>query len=346
MVPEEWPISLPEIEPADHAHVAGGDRLSAVMTDFFLDPAKRLSEQERALIGSLLDGLVGWIADQIRSALPAQGMPANDADGHALRQCLAKAGLLQRRDLMALLLRNADEDRIAVAVRSRFPGTPAVLQRLISSSSAEISAAAMEAILARGRRRDRFGQPRVDFDDLPERVAAGLAHGVAAALREMADALGSNQDGDRELSGAAAALLGRRNPDQAIDVLLRGLVHELAQPGLLDDAFLESVLKEGDIRIVVHGLAYRALIDDSAAWDLLASDDGAGAALLLRMAGVTRGFAAQFVAAIGDQIGIADPARGIQAFDGLDQSRIDAARAWMQLDPAYRSAAGGLGHHG
>jgi hypothetical protein len=145
MVPEEWPISSPAAdEPVSLARVAGGDRLSTVTADFFLDPAKRLTEQERALIGSLLDDLIGWIADQVRSAIPQQYAPANDADGHALREILCSAGLLQRRDLMAVLLRSADEERIASAMRVRFPSSPKLLQRLISSPDADVSAAAME----------------------------------------------------------------------------------------------------------------------------------------------------------------------------------------------------------
>jgi hypothetical protein len=346
MVPEEWPISSPAAdEPVSLARVAGGDRLSTVTADFFLDPAKRLTEQERALIGSLLDELIGWIADQIRQALSPQYAPANDADGHALRQVLCDAGLLQRHDLMAVLLRSADEERIASAVRVRFPSSPKLLQRLISSPDADVSAAAMELILARGRRRDRFGQPRLDFDDLPARVAGGLVHAVAAALRNSFIA-GSEQDSDRELSDAAHAMIGRRNPEKAIDTLTRNLVQTLSEAGLLDEALLDAAMREGDIRVVGNGLAFRASIDGDSAWDLMTSGRDDGAPLLLRMAGTSRTFAAQFLAAIGDQLGIADPAQGIRAFDSIEADAVAASASWMQLDPVYRAAAGRLSDHG
>lgn len=346
MVPEEWPILLPAIEPASHARAAGCDRLSAAMADFFLDPAKRLTEQERALVGSMLDGLIEWIADQIISALPSHETPANDCDGHALRQALSSAGLLQRRDLMAILLRSADEERIAAAARSRFVASSGLLQRLISNSDAGVSAAAMELILARGKRRDRFGQLRLDFDDLSERLAAGLAQAIAAALRGMTLALGGDGDTDRALSEAATALVGGREGAKAIEALTGVLIDEMSRAGLLDEAFLEGALREGDIRLVVHGLARQSSIDAGAAWTLLTDDGDYGAALLLRMAGATRTFAAQLIATVGDQIGIADPASGIRAFDSISDDRVAGTRSWMQLDPAYRSAAGGFGRHG
>jgi hypothetical protein len=346
MVPEEWPISLPAAaEPASLARAAGSDRLSTVTADFFLDPAKRLTEQERALIGSLLDDLVGWIADQIRLLLPPQYAPANDADGHALRQMLCDAGLLQRHDLMAVLLRSADEERIATAVRVRFPDSPKLLQRLISNADPDVSAAAMELILARGRRRDRFGQPRLDFDDLPQRVAGGMVHAVAAALGRTAVAE-FGRDADRELASAADVVLGRRDQAKAIDSLTLTLVETLARAGLLDEAMLDAAMREGDIRLLAHGLALQASIDCDSAWALMTSSRDGGAPLLLRMAGASRTFAAQLMAAIGDQLGIADPAQGIRAFDSLEAEQVAASAAWMNLDPTYRAAADRLSDHG
>jgi len=342
MMPEEWPVSLPAaLEPADAVRVAGGDRLSTVLADFFLDPAKRLTEQERALIGALLDDLIGRIADEILSSLPDRRV-ANDVDAHGLREALADAGLLQRRDLMAILLRSADEERIATGVRLRFPGVPTLLQRLISSPSAEVSAAAMDLILARGRRRDRFGQPRLDLVDLPVRVAGGLAYSVAAALQGVIAGAGAESEIDRHLSDSAAALLGRRDEQAAIDCVTDALVQALASTGLLDETLLATALHEGDVRIVANALAHRAQIDSPAAWDLLLSDIPGGTAMLLRMAGVSRQFAAELIGAMGDQLGITNAAAGIQAFESADQERVDKTRAWMQLDPAYRAAAEGL----
>jgi hypothetical protein len=344
MVPEEWPVSSPAVEqPGQPAIVAGGERLSAVMADFFLDPDQRLTEQERALIGALLDGLIGWIADRICSALPQYATAANDADGYGLRLTLSRAGLLQRRDLMGLLLRAADEERIAAVARLRFPEGASLLQRLIANGSAEVSAAAMELILARGRRRDRFGQPRLEYDDLPADLAASLANSVAAACRTMVVAVGGNADTDAELADAAGALVRAHDEGKGIGRLSMELATALSRAGMLDDDLLASALHEGDARILADSLALRAGIDADAAWDLLASGQ---MPLLVGMAGVPRRFAAELMAAIGDQLGLADPASAIAWFDRIDDSDVDQARQTMRLGRHYRDAIARLQPNG
>ena len=54
MMPEEWPIAAPAADGNAPARLAGRGRLSTVRRDFFLDPAKRLTEQERALMTAML----------------------------------------------------------------------------------------------------------------------------------------------------------------------------------------------------------------------------------------------------------------------------------------------------
>ena len=98
---------------------------------------------------------------------------------------LSAAGLLDQPQLIELLLRRADEEQITTAVKARHAGRDGrLLQSLVSDENASISAAAMALILARGRRRDRFGQARVEFDDLPADTAVVLTQIVSAGLRQ------------------------------------------------------------------------------------------------------------------------------------------------------------------
>ena len=83
-MPEEWPIAAPEADGNAHARPAGRGRLATVRRDFFLDPAKRLTEQERALMTAMLHGLVSDVADAIRAALPNGRVAANDEGDAAL----------------------------------------------------------------------------------------------------------------------------------------------------------------------------------------------------------------------------------------------------------------------
>ena len=76
-MPEEWPIAAPAAGGNAAARGAGRGRLSTVRRDFFLDPDKRLTEQERALMTAMLHCLVGDVADAIRAELPSGRIAAN-----------------------------------------------------------------------------------------------------------------------------------------------------------------------------------------------------------------------------------------------------------------------------
>ena len=56
MMPEEWPIAAPAADRTVDARAQRGARagLATVRRDFFLDPAERLTEQERALMTAML----------------------------------------------------------------------------------------------------------------------------------------------------------------------------------------------------------------------------------------------------------------------------------------------------
>src|SRR5919112_3229343 len=101
MMAEEWPIAAAA---AGSAHApargSGRDRLPTVRVDFFLNPAERLTEQERALMTAMLHCLVGDIADEIRSALPSGVAAANDEGNLALVETLTGTRLLDRSALV------------------------------------------------------------------------------------------------------------------------------------------------------------------------------------------------------------------------------------------------------
>src|SRR3954454_404157 len=228
MMPEEWPIAAPAADENAPARAAGRGRLATVRRDFFLDPAKRLTEQERALMTAMLHSLVGDVAHAVRAALPNGRVAANDEGDAALIEALTASGLLDEPGLMALLLRRADEERIATAARARGGRREArVLQGLVSHDYGAVAAAAMALILGRGRRRDRFGQCLVAFDDLPPRSAEALVSAVAAGLRREVASSGNYAAADGDLAVACDAVLNQRDDERSIDALTAALVHFL-----------------------------------------------------------------------------------------------------------------------
>src|SRR5437870_5179626 len=133
MMPEEWPIAATADEHDAPARSAGRDRLATIRADFFLDPAARLTEQERALMTAMLHCLVGDVADEIRAHLPKGWAAANDLSNLDVIDALTSSRLLDEPALMALLLRRADEERIASGARVRSGRHDArVLQGLVS----------------------------------------------------------------------------------------------------------------------------------------------------------------------------------------------------------------------
>ena len=345
MVPDEWPIAAPSQDDGGYpARSAGRRRLPTVRRDFFLDPRDRLTEQERALMTAMLAELLGMIADEIRGSLPPGTIAANDEDNQQLLGQLSKAGLLDHGDLIALLLRRADEERIANAIRARSNPRGGFLQALIADDDEAISAASMALILARGRRRNRLGQPRIEIEDLPAQLASDLAFSVAACLRHSAP--GGSKDGHLPFADGAAHLIQSRDESKAVDGLTETLVKTLNRSGLLDERILETAADEGDVAFLAYALAARSGIGGGNAWDYLADGDNGRLVLLLRLAGVSREFAARLLALLGDLVGIGDPGSEIGRFDALDEGQARSVSEWLQLDVGYRAALRTLGGAG
>jgi hypothetical protein len=344
MMPEEWPIAAAAADDSARARPAGRDRLATVRADFFLDPGARLTEQERALMTEMLRCLISDAADEIRAALPNGWAAANDESNLTLVELLSGARLLDEAQLFRLLLRRADEERIAAAARSRTGRRDArVLQGLVSHDDGAVSAAAMAVILARGRRRDRFGQCLIAFDDLSASCAVVLTHAVAAALRQ--DLVGARGSAavDRELAAASERVIGGHETGHGIDSLMAELATLLDEAGQLNSELILTAAHEGEIAFVAAALGKRAGISGTLAAEELLSGSVNRIAALFRMASLERKLVAGLLAGIGDLLGLADPASAIGLFDRMTEEQVAAAKAWLSTPSEYRAALAALG---
>lgn len=344
MMPEEWPIAASATDGNACARPGGLGRLSTVRVDFFLDPAQRLTEQERALMTVMLHHLVRDLANALRAALPSGWLAANDEDDDALVERLSKAGLLDEAGLMALLLRRADEERISLAARARGGRREArVLQGLVSNEHGGVAAAAMALILARGRRRDRFGQCLVAYDDLAAPSSAALVNAVAAGLRAELSASRGASEADRELAAAVKHVDAQRDSDRSVAVLTGALVEQLSESASLTDGLLLAAANEGEVSLVAAYLAHQNGVAVEAAMDDLLSGDPKRVIALFRSALVSRELASGLLAGIGDLLGIVDAGEAIALFDTMTRGDVDIARSWLDTDAAYRAAVDRLG---
>jgi hypothetical protein len=287
-------------------------------------------------MSAMLADLVASVADEFTTIL-ADTEPAND-DGEQVFDRLWTAGLFDIPDLIALLLRRAEEERIAAAIRSTRPAARSrFLQSMVSDENGDVSAAAMALILARGRRRDRFDGPRLTFDDISAETAVALVNAVAAALRgDLAQRVAA-EEADERLSVAAQALLSRHDEGNRLEARLFTLVHALENAGRVDEGLLRSAFDAAEISVVAEILARRSGIGFDSAWEHL-TGGGTGLALLLRLANLSRDVAGEVIAGVAQT----DAEAAIGAFDQFDEAQVESARTWLRLNPAYRSAIGAL----
>lgn len=343
MMPEEWPIAAPMGEAAAPARAAGRGRLRTVRADFFLNPTERLTEQERALMTAMLHCLVADVATELRAALPAGWVGANDDEADLVDR-LTRAGLLDVGELIGLLLQRAEEERIGSAARARSGRREArALQALVSHDAAEVSAAAMALILARGRRRNRFGQCLLSFDDLGAATAEQLANAISAGLRSELGPFRGGHDVDAELVSAAASLMRRQDQAKSIEALTEALTRALAQAGALTDDLFLACAQEGEVGFLAHAAAVLGNVPARVAVEEFLSGDARRLVRLMRVADFSRDVSAGILASIGDLLGVDDAGAAISLFDSLGPEQVAAAKSWLAASPAYRAALDALG---
>ena len=338
-MPEEWPIAAQAADrPVDPARPRGPSRLATVRRDFFLDPADRLTEQERALMSAMLGDFVASLASEIGAAA---GIRLDSEESPAILHRLTSAGLLNRSGLISLMLRRADEHRIASAFASHAgPRKLPLLSRLVGDASPAVASTAMALVVARGRRRDGCGQPRIELSDLGPDAVASLSHAVAAAM--------SFPGRDEEVYAAAAdQVAGAVRYEESLDRAVELLAEALARGNGTEDGLIEEASGEGEAALAAHLIARRAGITPQAAWDHLLNAGDGGLALLARMAGLGRQSAARLIADFGSTIGTASVEDEIVRFDTLGDAEVAAALADWRLPRAFRIARTMIGtRHG
>jgi hypothetical protein len=301
------------------------------MTDFFLAEASRLTDEERSLMAAMLRSLVLEVADELIAELPpllgARAEPLRDG----LYRQLRHVKLLERRGIIALLLRRADEQQLSGHAHHG----EAALGALVGDEDGAVSEAAMTLTLARGRRRDKFGRLGAEFDDVPAEDAVALVYAVAAALRH-----GLAEESEQALTCAAQSVQARHDEGRRLEATVAALARSLDAAGRGDDDMVAILAGEGDAALLSGLLARRAGIDQEDAWRMFT---GGEAMLLARLAGCERAAAAQILAAFEPMSGAYSAERFIDRFDGMDEAAVEARRRWLRLDPHYRAAREAIG---
>jgi hypothetical protein len=334
-----------ELDGAAQLLASARARVSAAMADLALPEALRLSDRQRLTVSHLLRRLVGDVEDDLRSMLAAHF--SADAD-EPLRAALSSAslaiavplvegGALADAGLFALLLRRAEEHRLARTAPER-----RLLTELAGDADEAIAATAVSFLIAESRRLDAFQEPLLAHGDLPAEIAHGLAWTVAAALRTYLIARHGVAPAvaDPAVTSAASAWLARYDEGAGADALARRLALRLDQRSRLDDGLLVRAVEDGALPLFLAGLSVRSGLDLPALWELLADAGGRGPALLLRAAQVGREAAAAILLHFaGREEAVAAQ---LDLFDSLEPGEAHSRVLLWRLDPAYRAAVARL----
>lgn len=350
---------------ADAARAAAGApaRLTTARIDLFVVGESRLSDQQRITMARILGGLVTAAEDEFRRLLvdlldesetPELVAALGTARVEIAAPILDRARLLHDDELVAVLLRRADEHRLASALRgngeSRGGESAGLIDRLLSHPGEGVAAAAMALLIAESRRFDRFGDPVLARTDLAAELQHRLVWWIAAALRDymIERHAVAPTHADRPIVAAATAMLAGYDEGETLEGRAFTLASRLQRAGALDDALLSHAVGEGRLALFAAALSLRAGIEGPAAWDSIADQTGSRLAVLLRAIDCPRDIAAEILLGLAVAHGRSDEelTAHLDAFDLLDRDRArDALRPW-RLDGDYRRAIAALATSG
>ena len=324
-------------------HAAARERLSVAAADLVLPQNLRLSEWQRATVAGILAKLVRTIEDELRTSLAdAEAVRGHEALHAALSAAhvpiagpiLERSGAHIERQLVAALVRRAEEHR---RFRARGTSDSGLLLELIRDSDEAVAEQAMAIVIAQSRRFDRFSEPVAARTELPAELEHRLVWRVAAALRlYMVDRHDlAPVAADEAVVAAAERLLAAYDEGDSLDARSLRLARRLHESGRLTDEALARALSEGTLPLFLAGLAVRAGLSLSSAWEIVSDPRGRGAVLILKAAGIGRSHAAAILLALGSEESVEAQ---VDQFDVTDaEAAREALRLW-QVNPGYREA--------
>jgi len=327
---------------------AARERFAVAATDLLLPDQARLTEWQRLTAATLLTRLIHGIEDALRARL-AERFAGHAALHAALSSAhvaialpiLERAQVLRDAELSNVLVRRVEEHRYWKA-NAPAAGADELLFALVRDSDEDVAAEAMELVIARSRRFDRFQEPVMGAVELPAELQHKLVWMVAAALRHYIVQQHGVPAVDAAIEESASALVAGYDEGGTLEARAVRLVRRLHLAGRLDGALLARTLSEGMLPLFIASLSALCALDYDAAWEVLADPRGRGPALLLRAAGADREAAAAILLLLASRgplvSGVESDAVAAQLelFDTIDEaSARDVLRLW-QAHPSYR----------
>lgn len=324
-------------------HAAARERLLIAAADLSLPERLRLSDWQRSKASSLWSKLIRTIEDELRADLAQEeavqahpSLAAALASAHVpIAVPILERAAVRDHVLVATLVRRTEEHRRA---RSRGTADMPFLVELIRDPDPIVAEHAMAVLTGQSRRFDSFDEPAAARTELSAELQHRLVWRVAAALRHyMVELHGFDAAAaDQHVVAGAERLLASYDEGDTLEARAMRLARRLHETGRLDDGFVERILQEGMLTLLVAALAVRNALSHASAWDIVSEPRGRGAVFLLRAAGVERSHAAAILLMLAPAEDAV--AAQVDLFDVVDlASARDALRLW-QANPGYREA--------
>lgn len=351
---------------ADRSRAARSELTNAIF-DLFTPDETRLNDHQRAIMADVLRKLIGSLEVEMRQYLVEAMLRTSDQipelqtvlasdEIEVARPLLEKSKVLQDKDLIDVVMRRAEEHRLAIALRNDVSPAvaealveksgPDVIEALIRNSDAALSKRAMEMLVAESKRFDRFQEPLLARDDLPPELAYRMYWWVSAALRDYILKRFAIEPAqiDTLLQSAARRGIAAHTLDARSEARAMRLAERLHELGDLTDDFIRASLRQSRVSLFVAGLAIRAGTEFSMAWAIVADPELDSLVVLLRAIGLSRDMASSILSLMlrfRDQTNVGDGEgliRAMEAFDTLPVERAYQVLQQWRLDAQYRGA--------
>ncbi|MDH3233445.1 MAG: DUF2336 domain-containing protein [Alphaproteobacteria bacterium] len=347
-------------------HTSDGRRIIFEnITDLFLSPEGRLSERETALMTDILHKLVHDVEMEVRRDL-SERLADNSEAPHDLvvmlandeievaRPLLLKSGVLRDADLIEVIKERTQEHILEVARRDTLSeavtdaivsrGEDDVIETLINNADAVMSRRALQFLVERSKRVDRFQRPLILRGDLPPPLAHRMFWWVSAALRQHILTSFTVDDAMVEdfLRDSAESAIERTKLHRGAETAAEALVNGLADRGELTLDFILRALHNGEIQLFITALANRARIEIPTARRIVLDAGGEPLAVLCRAVGMEQGqFASTYLltrSPHGNALGTMVTPKVAELFASLTREAAMAAlRYWKQDDEFLRA---------
>ncbi len=297
-------------EQARNRRTESASELARVINDAFIPDSLRMNEMDRARFVDILGKLVFTIEMDVRlnliDALASAGERDTQlehylADDHIelARTHLVFHPALRDKNLLALVKSRCDEYHLGRALLHGSENTTRtepddsksdIIENLLRHADGPIAKRAMEYLVAETRRTDRFDEPVISRQDVPNALLERLHWLVAVGLKASLQAKFAIDESllDHALENAVGRSVSEIDENQGAHARAARLAQQLHEAGDVTDAFLLRCLRQSRLLLVSAGLAARGKIPLSNVSPLLLDRSLVSTTALLRTLNVAR----------------------------------------------------------